>query len=99
MIAAYLGYIQWAKTLRSHGGQKQSHGEVVGIMLATGQQIVKNKYQDCLTEIKNRKAKLYTTTKLQELLRLKLSHTAQFVNSMNKMADMLLKKDFSYWSC
>jgi hypothetical protein len=54
-------------------------------------------YQDRLTEIRNGKAKLYTASKWRVALRLKSSHTAEFVKGINKMADMLLQGDSHYW--
>ena len=54
-------------------------------------------YQDRLTQIRNGKAMLYMALKWRADLRLKSSHTAEFVKGINKMVDMLLEGDSSYW--
>jgi hypothetical protein len=41
-IQGYLGYVQGDKTPRFRGGQKQTHGAIVGTMLATGPPTAKN---------------------------------------------------------
>jgi hypothetical protein len=55
-----------------------------------------NWYQERLTEIRQGKAELHMASKWRQILKLKNSHTTQFVIGINTMADMLLQQYFRY---